>query len=216
MTLNPALQGPELGQTQYVLRPPQPFQTLIPGGAPPYSSAAQPDAGLVSLDIRPQLDAVQEPDLPKIFPPGTDLSDVVLPRQVVPGSHAFYAVTLGSESKTLGEGGYRTRRRVRSDDRDRRARRGRCLSRRRKIVTVRAHTIPGARITRVRAYVNGRRARSRLLRPKKGRASALRHRRVRVRLRRTRARRLRITVVVRQARGFRTKTTRRYRRCPRR
>ena len=203
LVLNSPLRGPELSQTQYILNKPQPFQALVPGSPKPYSDGAPPDGGLVSLDIRPNLDALQEPDLPKIFPAGTDLSDMVVPKQTVPGTHAYFALTLGSQSKTLGQGGYRTKRSVGPEPSARPA----CA--RRKTVTFRARVIPGVRIRRLRAYVNGRKAAVRLLKGRRTKAG----RRVRVSLRRSKARRLRVSVVVHQRRGFKTKTTKRYRRC---
>lgn len=213
LVLNSALRGPDLMHVQYVLNKPYPFQTVIPGGAPAYSDSATAQVGLVNLSVRPMLDALQEPDLPKIFPAGTDLGDVIVPQQTVPGSHAFYALTIGSESKTIGQGGYRSMRSIGGDGDS--GRRGRAACVRRRTVTLRVRTIPGARVRRVRAYVNGKRVRSRFLGTKRvGRTQ--RARRVRVSLRRVKAQRVRVTVVVRQSRGFRTKTTRRYRRCKRR
>jgi len=45
------LEGPDLMRVQYTLRPPYPFQTVVPG-APAYSASAPPDSGLVRLRLR--------------------------------------------------------------------------------------------------------------------------------------------------------------------
>jgi hypothetical protein len=50
------------------------------------------------------IDSINE-DLPKIFG-GFQLGDIVDLDQTVPGSHAFYALTLGSESEAIGQGSY--------------------------------------------------------------------------------------------------------------
>lgn len=111
LVLNAPMRGPELTRTQYSLGRPSPLHgllTLLPGGAAAYSPTATADAGRVHLRIHPDLDAVQESDLPRIFPAGTSLADLIDTDQIVPGSHAFFSVTLGSTSQTIGSGGYST------------------------------------------------------------------------------------------------------------
>jgi len=209
LVLNSALRGPDLEHVEYSLGPPSGPQSMIPGGAPPMTSTSKPDGGLVAVDIRPMLDALQEPDLPKIFPEGTDLSDLMVTRQTVPGTHAFFAVDLGSSNKKIGKGGY-SGERPRIDPPRREGSpprpRGRCASGR--TVTMHFRAVRGARVRRIRAFVDGRRVRARRI----GRS-----RKVRVRLGRSRAERRRVRVVVVQMRrsGERTRrtTVRTYRRC---
>ena len=104
-TLNPPLEGPELMRFKDELRPPTPAQLLVPGGPPPYSSGASPQGGTVRLRLRPKVDDYNE-DLPDIFPRGASLADLMDTDQVVPGTHAFFALTVNSESRTIGTGGY--------------------------------------------------------------------------------------------------------------
>lgn len=205
LVLNSSLRGPNLEHVQYSLAPPSGPQSAIPGGAPPMTAGSKPDGGLVSLDIRPMLDALQEPDLPKIFPEGTDLSDLIEPRQTVPGTHAFFAVDLGSSNKTIGQGGYGdTKPKIDPPRREEPA--ADCAGR--GVVTMRVRAVRGARVRRIRAFVDGRRAGVRRL---------ARSRRVRVSLRRARGERHRVRVVVVQVRrsGAKTRSTtsRSYRRC---
>jgi Acetoacetate decarboxylase (ADC) len=176
--LNTALRGPDLMRVQYSIAPPGPFQTAIPGGAPPYSAASKPDAGTIHLRLRGDIDGAQEGDLPRIFPKGTELSDLISTDQTVPGTHAFYAVTLGSDSKTIGRGGYPRARRGHP-----RARRRKC--RRRGFATVRVRGLRKSRIRTLRARAGRRRVPARLLR----------HGRVRLDLRPLRRSRYRVRIV---------------------
>ena len=102
--LNAPFAGPDLMKVQYFLRPPYPAQTAAPGAAPPYSSKARGDPGRVRVRMFSDIDAVNE-DLPKIFGE-FKLGDIVDLDQTIAGSHAFYSLTLGSESETIGEGSY--------------------------------------------------------------------------------------------------------------
>jgi hypothetical protein len=198
--LNTALEGPDLMRVQYILRPPFPFQTAVPGGAPPYSSTAPPDAGMVRLRMRNDLDSIQEPDLPRIFPRGATLGDIVDLDQTVPGTHAYYALTLGSESKTIGKG----RRRSGSPAPGDAGRKKAASCRKRGIASVRVKALRGKRIRSVRARAGGRRVRARVTRGGF----------VRVNLRRLSkpTYRVRITVVMRS--GKRATFRRTARRCP--
>lgn len=102
--LNAPFEGPDLMRVQYHLRPPYPAQTALPGSAPPYSASARAQRGRVRVRMIADLDPVNE-DLPRIFG-SYKLGDFVDLDQTVPGSHAFYALTLGSESEAIGSGGY--------------------------------------------------------------------------------------------------------------
>ena len=102
--LNAAFEGPDLMRVQYYLRPPYPAQTALPGSAPAYSASARGQRGRVRVRMLADLDPVNE-DLPRIFG-SYKLADFVDLDQTVPGSHAFYALTLGSESERIGSGGY--------------------------------------------------------------------------------------------------------------
>jgi hypothetical protein len=101
------LEGPDLERIQYLINPPYPGQTAVPGHPPAYDPAtAKPDPGLVRLHLRPNLDAIQEPDLPRVFPVGTTLADLIATDQVVAGGHYYYALSLNSESSKIGSSSY--------------------------------------------------------------------------------------------------------------
>ncbi|HEX8105604.1 MAG TPA: acetoacetate decarboxylase family protein [Solirubrobacteraceae bacterium] len=205
LVLNKPLQGPDLMRVQYSLGKPG---FVVPGGPPAFDpDDPQPEPGLVRLRVREDLDALQEPDLPKLFPAGASLADLIAPDQTLPGTHKFATVALGSTSETIGEGGYRPPASggpapapapaPRAGDPPRRS----CRHSRR--VTVRFRRFRGAKLRRVRVYVDGRRVKPR----------GVRGRRVRVRVRGRRGRTHRVTVVAVQSHGIRIKTRRRVRLC---
>jgi hypothetical protein len=204
LVLNQPLEGPDLMRVQYLVGRPG---AVLPGGPPAYDPAApKPERGLVRLRVRDDLDALQEEDLQRIFSEGASLGDLIATDQVVPGTHTYASVALGNESEKIGEGGYPDDGGGEEEDDGQQPGAGTggagsptagrpCLTRR--SVVVRFRAVPGARVRSVRAFVNGRRARSRVLRG----------RRVRVALRR-RAGTQRVRIVVRQTRGLRTITKR--------
>jgi hypothetical protein len=166
----------------------------------------------VRLQVRDDLDALQEADLRKVFPAGASLDDVIVTDQTLPGTHKVATVSLGSTSEKVGEGGYRERSGGgnssggggggASGGETPRARRA-CRSRR--VITLRFRAVPGARVRRVRVEVGGRRVR----------AKVLPGRRVRISLRGRAAGVHRVKVVAVQARGIRTTTKRTFRTCAR-
>ena len=193
-TLNPALQGPDLMRVQYSLGPPAPFQTAIPGGAPAWSSTAKPDRGTVHLRLRGDIDAAQESDLPKIFPKGTSLADVIDVDQTVPGTHAFFAVTLGSESTSIGKGRYGPRKLPSHS---------RTGCRKRRFVVVRVRGLRRSRVRSIRVRAGRRRVRARLRR----------HGRIRLDFRHFGRTNYRVRVVVVTRSGKRHVYKRKVRRC---
>jgi hypothetical protein len=102
--LNSPFRGPSLERMQYSVAKPYPFQTTDPVGAPAYSGELQPVAGDVRLRLRTNLDRINE-DLPGL-PEGAHLGDLVDAEQTVPGALLYNAVSLGSASTKVGEGGY--------------------------------------------------------------------------------------------------------------
>src|SRR3712207_3577592 len=102
------MRGPYLMRVKYDVGPPSPAAARL-AAAPPCTKDSKADAGPVRLRVRGDLDALQEADLPKIFPPGTSLADLIETDQVVPGAHSYYAVNLNSTSETIGEGRYAPR-----------------------------------------------------------------------------------------------------------
>ncbi len=203
LVLNKPLEGPDLMRVQYSLGRPG---IVVPGGPPAFDPKdPQPEPGLVRLRVRDDLDALQEPDLPRIFPPGSSLGDLIATDQTLPGTHKFASVALGSTSEKIGEGGYGPRDHAQPPKGERpggdAARRGPCRSRR--VVTFRFRAVPGARVRRVRVLVDGRPARRRVMSG----------RRVRVSLRGRTGRRHTVKVVAVQARGIRTTTKRTFRTC---
>jgi hypothetical protein len=206
LVLNKPLEGPDLMRVQYSLDKPG---FVAPGGPPAFDPEnPQPDAGLVRLRVRDDLDALQEADLRKVFPPGSSLGDLIVTDQTLPGTHKFASVGLGSTSEKIGEGGYgeprevpREEERPRGEDPPRAPGRRTCRSRR--VVTFRFRAVPGAKVRRVRVLVDGRAVKAR----------TMRGRRVRVSLRGLEGRSHRVTVVAAQARGITTKTKRTFRTC---
>jgi len=215
LVLNAPLRGPELRRVQYRIGPPPAFPPALPGAAPAFRPGQEADRGLVRLRLRDDLDLLQETDLPRLFPAGATLDDLIVLDQVVPGAHGHFTVGLASEDETIGEGGYRSRpgdpppAPPESDGSQRGAtprapaRRRPCTSRR--VITLKVRSNPRIRLRGVRAYVDGRRVRARMLRG----------RRARISLAGRPAGRYRLTLVAVQSRGLRTKTTRTYRTCAR-
>lgn len=187
--LNPAMRGPDLMRVEYQLNRPYPFQTLMPGSAPAFDPASpSPQGGSVRLRLRPDIDAAQEPDLPKVFPPGTSLADVVDTDQMVPGTHAFYALTVNSSSKKVGEGGYTAPGPAPASSspaagRPDSARRG---CRRVRYVSLGVRRLRRSRVRSIRARIGRRRIRARVMR----------NSRVRLDLRRLRRTRYRVKIVI--------------------
>jgi hypothetical protein len=212
LVLNRPLRGPELRRVQYRIGPPPPLPPQLPGAAPAFRKGQEADRGLVRLRLRDDVDLLQETDLPRLFPQGASLDDLIVLDQVVPGAHGFFAVGLTSEDETIGEGGYRERPGAPAPSpssgggapppRAEPAPRS-CVSRR--VLTLRIRAYPRARLRAVRVYVDGRRVR----------AQRLRGRRVRVSLAGRPAGRHRVTVVALQSRGLRTKASRVFRTCGR-
>jgi Acetoacetate decarboxylase (ADC) len=102
--LNSPFAGPTIERVQYDVHVPYPFQGVDPLGAPPYPGRLEPAGGTVHLQLRTNLDEINE-DLPKL-PGGPNLGNVVAADQTVPGTYIFQAVTLGSSSSADGSGGY--------------------------------------------------------------------------------------------------------------
>jgi hypothetical protein len=102
--LNSPFEGPDIERVQYSVTKPYDAQRLDPVGAPPYSGKLEPVAGDVRLQLRTNLDEINE-DLPGL-PEGASLGDVIDPDQVVPGAYLYNAVGLGSSNAVVGQGGY--------------------------------------------------------------------------------------------------------------
>jgi len=166
LVLNAPLQGPDVERVQYVASPPSALAPAIPGGAPAYggdpNGPVQP--GPVKVHLAPDTDTVQEADLPRIFPPGSTLADVVNTDQTIPGDYYFYAINLSDTSSVVGKGGYSPRHPIPTSatqgTRVTHAPRAprRCVSRRSIVLRV-----AKAELSVVRAYVNGRRVKARIL-----------------------------------------------------
>jgi hypothetical protein len=160
--LNAAFAGPDLMRVQYFLRPPTPAQTAIPTSAPPYSSKAKADPGRVRVRMFSDIDSVNE-DLPKIFG-GFKLGDIVELDQTVPGSHAFYSLTLGSESEAIGQGSYPGDAKPGAgggEPKDKPAKPTRCT--RAQALTVGFRASQSGRLHSARAWADGRRIGDRLV-----------------------------------------------------
>jgi hypothetical protein len=202
--LNAPFAGPDLMKVQYNLRAPYPFQTAAPGSAPAYSSKAKADPGRVRVRMFSDIDSVNE-DLPRIFG-GFKLGDLVELDQTVPGSHAFYALTLGSESETIGEGGYPGTAKPGDggSEKPKEDRRKPTKCTRAKTLTVGFRAAQSGKLGKARAWANGRRVGERVVG----------HNRVRVNLRRLgRPATYRIKVVGYGTYGRRVKATRSIRLC---
>ncbi len=203
LVLNKPLRGPELRRVQYRIGPPPSFPPQLPGGAPAFVSGQEADRGTVRVRLRDDIDLLQETDLPRVFPQGASLDDLIELDQSVPGAHGHFAVGLGSEDETIGTGGYGAR--AGEDEEGRRGSgdgraRSRCTSRR--VVTMALRTGPRAVLRSVRAYVDGRRV-----------PAVRRGGRVRVSLVGRPAGRYRVTVVALGSHGRSAKTRRTFRTC---
>lgn len=105
--LSAPLEGPDLMRVQYTIAPPMPPLGWVPDGIGPYTGEPAPEVGPIHLSLNPDVDARNAlGGWRDQFPEGLSLSDLVDTSQITVGTHQVYAVTLGSESEVVGQGGY--------------------------------------------------------------------------------------------------------------
>jgi hypothetical protein len=103
-TLNDPLEGPDLMRVQYSVEAPMPPFGWLPD-VPAFDEEHLGETGMVYLRLDPDIDTVNT-GLPDIVPDGASLSDLIDTAQALPGIHRHAAATLGSDSRTIGTGGY--------------------------------------------------------------------------------------------------------------
>jgi hypothetical protein len=165
--LLPALVGPELFYTRFTADPVTPQGGTAP--IPPAGVPNEPEHGWVDYAIEPDLDTLDD-TLPDLFRArGATLADLIEPRGTVPGLYWNLEQILRLQSGSLGTGGgYGNAGRPGGPGsppgRGGRPPRGgivfsdRCS--RRRTVGVRVRVPRGDRLTRIRASVTGRRAKT--------------------------------------------------------